>query len=113
MTSERPWVESNLAAYCEPGEHQFLMAEGPLGAIRWCAVCLKEERTDGSGCIICDLRGQRLVTLTNGRRRVGGAICAACYAGFAEEGRIAGWSIAEAEEPAPQGSRTDGRSSRS
>ncbi|MCK9517656.1 MAG: hypothetical protein M0R74_01320 [Dehalococcoidia bacterium] len=95
MANESLWVRSNLGTYCNPGEHEFLTADGPHGAVRWCARCLKEEPTDGSGCLICDLPGQVPVELESVRKqgaRITGLLCVTCHQGFEERDVISGWA---------------------
>jgi len=92
---ESLWVRSNLGTYCAPGDHEFLMADGPKGGVRWCAKCLKEEPTDGSGCLVCDLPGYQRVELVNVRdeeQHVVGMLCSTCSAGFDERSVIGGWA---------------------
>lgn len=95
MAYESLWVRSNLGTYCAPGEHDFLTAEGPKGGVRWCAKCLKEEPTDGTACLVCDLPGSHRVELMSVRgddQHVRGMLCSTCYAGFEERSVIGGWT---------------------
>lgn len=111
MANESLWVRSNLGTYCHPGDHDFLMADGPHGGVRWCARCLKEEPTDGSGCLICDLPGQFPVELQSVRSRgrsVAGLLCETCHLGFEERDVISGWAETAVGEAIPQATGSRG-----
>ena len=74
------WVTDYLRTYCNPGEHQFRVASQRT---RWCTVCFKEERRDGSTCLICDLGGASSGDLQrDGVQQAHGQLCADCELGL-------------------------------
>ena len=88
------WVLSNLQSYCLPGTHDFLPGESPKGSIRWCAVCLKEEPADESGCMVCDLAGRfEVVLCSNEGRQAEGRLCETCYEAFSRGRPLGGWAL--------------------
>ncbi|MCK9517655.1 MAG: hypothetical protein M0R74_01315 [Dehalococcoidia bacterium] len=78
------WAMSYLRSYCHPGSHTFRDA-GP-GDWEWCTKCYKEQRRDGTSCMICDLPGTIEAELRWPRRRRAerGMLCSECRLGLLE-----------------------------
>lgn len=99
-----------MQSYCAPATHEFLPGESFSGPIRWCAVCLKEEPADASGCMICDLPGRYESTIAHDTQglRASGRLCATCYESLSGTG-IDGWSLRAVSEAEREPERRDRR----
>ncbi len=87
------WVEHWLDRYCGPDEHDFaLLTPQTLG----CRRCGKVTVIVRATCVICEIPGERSVSLMHGAnpaRRLVGELCGSCSDEFTVRGEIRGWVL--------------------
>ncbi|MGE5595422.1 MAG: hypothetical protein ACM3S1_05240 [Hyphomicrobiales bacterium] len=77
------WAAAYLATYCSPGKHDFRDAGN--NGLEWCTICYKEQRIDGTTCLVCDQRGEIPVVLESPTAgEVTGRLCIHCDEGLPE-----------------------------
>lgn len=84
LSNAARWVMAYLETYCAPGTHT-LRDVGP-GGWEWCTRCYKEQRSDGTSCLVCDQPGVVVVEVVSKLRSgsLRGSACQDCLAGLAE-----------------------------